>query len=146
MFLTDEYFMKEALKEASFAFEKGEIPVGAVLVSNNKIIAKAHNETERLKDVTAHAEVLVITAGSNYLGAKYLKECTLYVTLEPCVMCAGALAWSQIGRIVIGASDEKRGYVRLNPPVIHPKTIVLTGVLEEECREIMKLFFKQLRK
>lgn len=146
MFLTDEYFMKEALKEASFAFEKGEIPVGAVLVSNNKIIAKAHNETERLKDVTAHAEVLAITAASNYLGAKYLKECTLYVTLEPCVMCAGALAWSQVGRIVIGASDEKRGYARLNPPVIHPKTIVLTGILEEECREIMQTFFKQLRK
>lgn len=146
MFLTDEYFMKEALKEASFAFEKGEIPVGSVLVSNNKIIAKAHNETERLKDVTAHAEVLAITAGSNYLGAKYLKECTLYVTLEPCVMCAGALAWSQVGRIVIGASDEKRGYARLSPPVIHPKTIVLIGVLEEECREIMQTFFKKLRK
>lgn len=146
MFLTDEFFMKEALKEASFAFEKGEIPVGAVLVCQNKIIAKAHNQTEQLKDVTAHAEILAITAASNFLGAKYLKECTLYVTLEPCVMCAGALAWSQIGRIVIGASDEKRGYARLNPPVIHPKTIILSGILEEECKNLMQNFFKQLRK
>lgn len=146
MLLTDEFFMKEALKEASFAFDKGEIPVGAVVVSQNKIIARTHNQTEQLKDVTAHAEILAITAAANFLGAKYLKECTLYVTLEPCVMCAGALSWSQLGKMVIGASDEKRGYARINPPIIHPKTKVITGVLEEECKGLMKDFFKQLRK
>ncbi len=146
MLLTDEFFMKEALKEASFAFSKGEIPVGAVVVSQNKIIARAHNQTEQLNDVTAHAEMLAITAAANFLGAKYLKECTLYVTLEPCVMCAGALSWSQVGKMVIGASDEKRGYARVNPPIIHPKTTVITGVLEEECKALMKDFFKKLRK
>ncbi|MCP4520440.1 MAG: nucleoside deaminase [Cytophagales bacterium] len=146
MIFSDEYFMKEALKEASFAFDKGEIPVGAVIVSQNKIIARAHNLTEQLKDVTAHAEVMAITSASNHLGAKYLKECTLYVTLEPCVMCAGALSWSQIGKIVIGASDEKRGYRAINPKTIHPKTTLVTGVLEQECSELMKTFFKKLRK
>lgn len=146
MLLTDEFFMKEALKEASFAFDKGEIPVGAIVVSQNKIIARTHNQTEQLKDVTAHAEILAITAAANFLGAKYLKECTLYVTLEPCVMCAGALSWSQLGKMVIGASDEKRGYARIDPPIIHPKTKIITGILEEECKVLMKDFFKQLRK
>ena len=146
MFLTDEFFMREALKEASFAFEKGEIPVGAVVVCQQKIIAKAHNQTEQLKDVTAHAEMLAITAAANYLGAKYLKYCTLYVTLEPCVMCGGALAWSQLGKMVIGASDEKRGCLRINPSIIHPKTQIIKGILEQEATDLMQDFFKQLRK
>jgi tRNA(adenine34) deaminase len=138
-------FMRVALQEAQAAAEAGEIPVGAVVVSNNQIIAKAHNQTELLNDVTAHAEMLAITAAANYLGSKYLAECTLYVTLEPCTMCAGALAWAQIGRIVYGASDEKRGYARLNPNVLHPKTQVNCGVLQAECTNLIQDFFKNKR-
>lgn len=141
----DEYFMKKAFSEAVQAFEEGEIPVGAVVVSNRKIIARSHNLTQTLNDVTAHAEMQVITAAANFLGGKYLNDCTLYVTLEPCVMCAGALAWSQIGKIVFGASDEKRGYKKLAGKAIHPKTEVLGGVLETECGELIQEFFRQKR-
>ncbi len=143
--LPDEHYMAEALSLAREAAREGEIPVGAVVVSQGRIIARAKNSTERLNDVTAHAEILSITAASEYLGGKYLNNCTLFVTLEPCVMCAGALYWSQIGRIVFGASDEKRGYRRLGTPVLHPKTLVRTGVLEEECREVLLKFFAHLR-
>ena len=140
-----EYFMKKALQEAQDAFDRDEIPVGAVIVTNNRIIAKGHNLTETLTDVTAHAEMQAITAGASFLGGKYLKDCTLYVTLEPCQMCAGALYWSQIATIVFGASDEKRGY-RAMGTTIHPKTQVISGVLEEECSAIMKEFFDRKRK
>ena len=142
---SDEYFMKQAMQEALKAFEEDEIPVGAIIVSNNRIIARAHNLTERLNDVTAHAEMQAITAAANLLGGKYLNDCTLYVTLEPCVMCAGALAWSQIGKIVFGASDEKRGYQKLAPSAIHPKTEVVSGVFETECKELMQEFFRKRR-
>ena len=138
----DEYFMKRAFAEAVVAYEKDEIPVGAVVVSKGKIIARAHNLTETLNDVTAHAEMQAITAAANLLGGKYLNDCVLYVTLEPCVMCAGALAWSQIGKIVYGASDEKRGYKKLAPGAVHPKTEIVGGVLETECRELIQDFFK----
>lgn len=141
----DEYFMKKAFAEAVTAFDKGEIPVGAVVVSNGKIIARAHNLTETLTDVTAHAEMQAITAAAGFLGGKYLNDCTLYVTLEPCVMCAGALGWSQIGKIVYGASDEKRGFNRFAPRSLHPKTEIKGGVLETECAELMQEFFKQKR-
>lgn len=141
---TDAYFMKQALKEAQRAFDLGEIPVGAVVVSNNKIIGKGHNLTEQLNDVTAHAEMQAITAAANYLGAKYLVDCTLYVTLEPCVMCGGALYWSQISKVVIGALDEKRGCSKLGN-IYHPKTEVISGVLSEECASLMKNFFKDKR-
>lgn len=144
-YLSDEHYMAEALSLAREAAGEGEIPVGAVVVSQGRIIARAKNSTEKLNDVTAHAEILSITAASEYLGGKYLNNCTLFVTLEPCVMCAGALYWSQIGRIVFGASDEKRGYRRLNSPVLHPKTLVRSGVLEEECREVLLKFFIHLR-
>lgn len=137
--------MKKAFSEALAAAEKGEIPVGAVVVSNQKIIARAHNLTETLTDVTAHAEMQAITAASNLLGGKYLDDCTLYVTLEPCAMCAGALGWSQIGKIVFGAYDEKRGYRKFAPKALHPKTEVTGGVMEDECCEIMQDFFKQKR-
>lgn len=140
------YFMKEAFKEAQKAFEKGEIPVGAVIVCRNKIIARAHNETERLTDVTAHAEMVAITSASNSLGGKYLHECILYITLEPCVMCAGALAWSQIDKIVIGAPDPARGFLRLSENILHPKTEVIQGVMQEDCSTIVLDFFKNLRK
>ena len=143
--LTDEHFMKEALKEASYAFEEGETPVGAVLVSNNKIIARAHNQVEKLNDPTAHAEVLAITSACDMLGSKFLNECTLYVTLEPCGMCAGATYWSQLGKIVIGASDEKRGYSVLNKKLIHPKTEIVKGIMADECSAILKEFFQKLR-
>lgn len=143
--LNDEYFMRLAIKEANTAFEKGEIPVGALIVSKGHILAKAHNQTERLKDVSAHAEMLTITAAANYLNSKYLKDCTLYVTLEPCVMCAGALYWSQIDRIVYGASDPKRGCLRFDRELIHPKTEIVAGVLEEECSQLMKTFFSSKR-
>jgi tRNA(adenine34) deaminase len=142
---SDEQFMREALKEARKAFDADEVPVGAVVVANNRVIARAHNLTERLNDVTAHAEMQAITAAANALGGKYLTDCTLYVTLEPCVMCAGALSWSQISRIVYGASDEKRGYARLNQPVMHPKTIVEHGLLADECAGIIKDFFQRKR-
>lgn len=137
--------MKKAFAEAVTAFEKGEIPVGAVVVSNGKIIARAHNLTETLNDVTAHAEMQAITAAANFLGGKYLNDCILYVTLEPCVMCSGALGWSQIGKIVFGATDEKRGFKRFAPRALHPKTEILGGVLEIECAELLQEFFRQRR-
>jgi tRNA(adenine34) deaminase len=141
---TDEYFMRIALNEAKAAFTMGEIPVGAIVVVNNQIIAKTHNLTEMLNDVTAHAEMQAITASANNLGGKYLQNCTLYVTLEPCQMCAGALYWSQITKIVYGASDEKRGYIAMGTK-LHPKTKVVRGVLEQECADLMLEFFKQRR-
>ncbi|MEO0060336.1 MAG: hypothetical protein RLZZ312_1983 [Bacteroidota bacterium] len=140
----DEYFMKKALLEAQIAFDKGEIPVGAIVVIDNKIIARGHNLTEMLNDVTAHAEMQTITAAANFLGGKYLINCTLYVTLEPCQMCAGALYWSQILKIVVGASDIKRGY-RVMKTQLHPKTQVVFGVLENECSSLMIQFFKSKR-
>ena len=139
-----EYFMNMALKEAQKAYELGEIPVGAVVVSNNTIIGKGHNLTEQLNDVTAHAEMQAITAAANHLGAKYLIDCTLYVTLEPCIMCGGALFWSQISRVVYGASDEKRGYTKAGN-TLHPKTDIISGILADECSAMMKEFFKKLR-
>ena len=144
MILSDTYFMQKALQEAQIAFEKGEVPVGAVITIGERIIAKAHNLTEKLTDVTAHAEMQAITATSEYLGGKYLMDCTLYVTLEPCVMCAGALYWSQIGKVVYGATDSKRGY-HLFGNLLHPKTQVVQGVLEEPCSQIVKDFFLQRR-
>lgn len=141
---TDEYFMKKALQEAEIAFEKDEIPVGAVIVVNNTVIARTHNLTELLHDVTAHAEMQAITSAANFLGGKYLKGCTLYVTLEPCQMCAGALYWSQISKIVFGATDTKRGYKTLGTQ-IHPKTEVVSGILEKECAELMTNFFQKKR-
>lgn len=141
---TDEYFMNAALQEAKKAFDAGEIPVGAVVVANNKIIGKGHNLTERLNDVTAHAEMQAITAAANYLGAKYLVDCTLYVTLEPCVMCGGALYWSQISKVVFGAKDDKRGSSNYGH-IYHPKTEIVSGVKENECAELMKAFFKNKR-
>lgn len=140
-----DYFMKKAFLEATFAFDKGEIPVGAIVVIDDKIIARSHNLTELLNDVTAHAEMQAITAAANFLGGKYLKGCTLYVTLEPCQMCAGALYWSQISKIVIGAPDENRGFIKMGTQ-LHPKTEVVRGVMAEECSEIMKLFFESKRK
>ena len=142
---TDEYFMKKALQEAEMAFEKGEIPVGAVIVVADKVIARTHNLTELLNDVTAHAEMQAITAAANFLGGKYLKDCTLYVTLEPCQMCAGALYWSQITKIVFGASDTHRGYEKMGTQ-LHPKTTVVRGVLAEEAANLMKRFFAEKRK
>lgn len=144
MILSDTYFMQKALQEAQIAFEQGEVPVGAVITIGERIIAKAHNLTEKLTDVTAHAEMQAITAASEYLGGKYLMDCTLYVTLEPCVMCAGALYWSQIGKVVYGATDSKRGY-HLFGNLLHPKTQVVQGVLEEPCSQIVKDFFLQRR-
>ncbi|MDR2841411.1 MAG: nucleoside deaminase [Paludibacter sp.] len=143
---SDEYFMKIALDEAKLAFDTDEVPVGAIVTINGKIIAAAHNLTETLIDVTAHAEMQAITAAENYLAAKYLNDCTLYVTVEPCVMCAGALGWSQISRIVYGASDEKRGFTRFAPNALHPKTTVIAGVLHSECENLMKEFFKKKRR
>ena len=139
-----EYFMREALQEAHSALEENEVPIGCIIVLNDKIIAKGHNLTERLNDVTAHAEMQTITAGANFLGGKYLKDCTLYVTMEPCVMCAGALYWSQIARVVIGARDEKRGFINKNVE-LHPKTELITGILESECSHLVKSFFKDKR-
>ncbi len=141
----DEQFMRKALYEAEKAAEEGEIPIGAVIVCNDRIISRAHNLTEKLHDVTAHAEMQAITAAADLLGGKYLSDCTLYVTVEPCVMCAGAIGWAQIGRIVYGASDEKRGYQLYAPRALHPKAVVTRGVLEAECRQMMQDFFKQKR-
>lgn len=141
----DNFYMRKALEEAQKAFDMGEIPVGAVVVCRDTIIAKTHNLTERLTDVTAHAEMQAITAAAEYLGGKYLNDCTLYVTVEPCIMCGGALGWSQLGRLVFGASDEKRGYQRFAPQALHPKTVVVKGVMEEECAQLMKDFFKGRR-
>ncbi|MES2734220.1 MAG: nucleoside deaminase [Bacteroidota bacterium] len=141
----DNYFMGEALKLAARAAEEGEIPVGAVVACQNTIIARAYNQTQKLNDVTAHAEMLAITAATQYLGAKYLTNCTLYITLEPCIMCAGAIFWSQVSRVVYGAEDKKRGYSTLQRPVLHPKTTLLTGVRGEECQAILLNFFKNMR-
>ncbi|MCS5490725.1 nucleoside deaminase [Algoriphagus limi] len=143
---SDEYFMNEALKQAQIAFEEGEIPVGAVIVSKNRIIAKAYNQTEKLQDVTAHAEMIAITAAANTLGAKYLTDCRLYVTLEPCTMCGGALFWSQISQVFYGASDPKRGFRQTNPKILHPKTKIIGGLLEQECGDLILRFFEKLRK
>lgn len=141
---THEYFMKKALQEAEAAFKKGEVPVGAVIVIDNKVIARTHNLTELLNDVTAHAEMQAITSAANFIGGKYLTGCTLYVTLEPCQMCAGALYWSQISKVVFGAADEKRGY-KVMGTQLHPKTEVVSGVLENECSILVKEFFKKRR-
>lgn len=143
--LNDEYFMRQALSEARIAFEKDEIPIGAIIVTQNRIIARAHNLTETLNDVTAHAEMQAITAAANVLGGKYLTDCILYVTVEPCPMCAGALGWSQIPKIVFGAWDKKRGYSDISPKAIHPKTVITGGVLENECAQLMQDFFKSKR-
>ncbi len=143
--LDDNYFMKQALQEAHKAFDRGEVPVGVVVVANQRIIARSHNLTEVLKDVTAHAEMQAITAAADVLGGKYLNECTLYVTLEPCPMCAGALRWAQLSRLVYGASDPKRGYSTISPFLLHPKTEVISGVMSNDCSDLMQLFFKELR-
>ena len=143
--LDDNYFMRQALIEARKAAELGEVPVGAVVVCQGRIIARAHNLTEQLFDVTAHAEMQAITAAANLLGAKYLTDCTLYVTLEPCVMCAGALGWSQVSRVVYGASDERRGFSTFAPRALHPKTEVVRGVMADECLAVVKEFFKSRR-
>ena len=137
--------MKQALAEANKAYSQGEIPIGAVVVCRGKIIARSHNLTELLHDVTAHAEMQAITAAAEHLGGKYLTDCTLYVTVEPCIMCAGALGWSQISRIVYGTADEKRGYARFAPNALHPRTQVTSGVMAEECAELMQRFFKEKR-
>lgn len=142
---TDEQFMKVALNEAKVAGTKGEVPIGAVIVCGGQVIARAHNLTETLNDVTAHAEMQAITMAADYLGGKYLTNCTLYVTVEPCVMCAGALGWSQISRVVFGASDPKRGFMAFAPNALHPKTEVVSGVLESECGELVSSFFKSKR-
>lgn len=141
----DTFYMRQALQEARKAFDRGEVPVGAVVVCHDRIIARSHNLTETLNDVTAHAEMQAITAAANYLGGKYLVECTLYVTVEPCVMCAGAIAWAQMGRLVFGAADEKRGYQRYASNALHPKTKVQQGILQEDCASLMKEFFKKRR-
>ena len=142
---SDDYFMTEALKEANKAIKKDEVPVGAIVVCDNQIIARAHNYTERLNDVTAHAEMQAFTSASDYLGGKYLNECTLYVTLEPCVMCGGASFWTQIKRIVYGASDEKRGFSNIESSILHPKTEITKGIQEEKCRKILHEFFQHKR-
>lgn len=143
---TDDYFMKEALKEAQKAFDKDEVPVGAIIVSNNQIIARAHNSTETLNDVTAHAEMLAFTSAADYLGGKYLTDCALYVTLEPCVMCAGASYWTHISKLVYGARDGKRGFQEIDRKILHPTTLVIRGILENECRQILLDFFENKRK
>lgn len=144
MFLDDEYYMRIALNEAKEALEKDEIPIGAIVVANDRIIAKAHNLTELLNDVTAHAEMQAITAAANTIGGKYLKNCTMYITVEPCQMCAGALYWSRISKVVYGAGDNKRGFTVMGGK-LHPKTEVVQGILEAECSDLMKLFFEKKR-
>jgi tRNA(adenine34) deaminase len=141
----DEFFMGKALDEASEALKSGEVPIGAIVVCHDRIIARAHNMTEMLTDVTAHAEMQAITSAANALGGKYLTECTLYVTVEPCTMCAGAIGWAQIPRIVYGTRDEKRGYSLVAPKALHPKAKITGGILEEECRQLMVDFFKEKR-
>ena len=141
----DEIFMREALREARLAADAGEIPIGAVVVWKGRIIGRGHNQTERLRDTTAHAEMLAITAATETMGGKYLTDCTLYVTVEPCPMCAGALAWSQMGRIVYGAPDQRRGYSLFTPSLLHPRTEVTGGILQEECVELMLEFFRSKR-
>ena len=142
---SDVFFMRQAVEEAREALRQGEIPIGAVVVCRDRIIARAHNLTETLADVTAHAEMQAITSAANYLGGKYLSECTLYVTVEPCVMCAGAIGWAQVRRIVYCCADEKRGYQRFAPKALHPKATVVGGVMEEECRQLMQNFFRERR-
>ena len=142
----DHFFMQRAISEAKIAFEQGEVPIGAVVEYGGRIVGKGHNLVETLGDATAHAEMQAITAAMNTLGGKYLTECTLYVTVEPCVMCAGALAWSQIGRIVYGTDEPKKGYTNIPHPILHPKTKVEKGVMEEECKTLMEDFFKKLRR
>lgn len=146
MLLDDQYFMQQALREAHKALDNGEVPVGAVVVANNRIISRAHNLTETLNDVTAHAEMQAVTAAANVLGGKYLTDCTLYVTLEPCPMCAGALRWAQLSRLVYGAHDEKRGFAQISPFLLHPKTTVTSGVMADDCADLLKLFFSRVRK
>ena len=141
----DIRYMKMALDEAMCAYDNEEVPVGAIVVCKGRVIARTHNLTETLTDVTAHAEMQAVTAAANHLGGKYLADCTLYVTVEPCIMCAGALGWAQLGRLVYGAPDDKRGYRRFAPQALHPKTVVTAGVLEEECAELMKRFFTERR-
>lgn len=142
---SDDHFMREAIKQAEIAFEEKEIPVGAVVVCNNKIIARAYNQTEKLNDSTAHAEMIALTAAFNYLGGKYLPDCSIYITLEPCIMCAGALYWSQIGKIIFGAPDQKRGYRTVKSEILHPKTEVIEGILAEDCKQILDKFFNTIR-
>lgn len=142
---SDEHFMREAMKEAHKAFDEGEVPVGAVVVAQNKIIARAHNQTERLKDATAHAEMVAITSATNFIGGKYLTDCTLYVTLEPCVMCAGAMNWSQVSKVVYGADDVQRGFRLIQTPLLHSKTEIVKGILADECKKLIMLFFERLR-
>ena len=144
--MDNTFYMKQALAEARKAAARGEVPVGAIVVCKDRIIARAHNLTETLTDVTAHAEMQAITAAASALGGKYLDECTLYVTVEPCVMCAGAIAWAQTGRLVFGTDDEKRGYRRYAPQALHPKTIVVKGVMADECADLMKEFFREKRR
>ena len=141
----DAYFMRQALNEAQKAYDAGEVPVGAVIVCDGRIIARGFNQTERLSDVTAHAEIIAMTAATEYLGSKYLDECDLYVTLEPCPMCAGALAWAQLKRLVFAASDDKRGFMRFGKEILHPKTKVELGIMQDECSEMIKRFFKEKR-
>lgn len=143
--ISDDVFMKEALKEARKALERDEVPIGAVVVHNGQVIGKGHNLTETLHDVTAHAEMQALTAAANYIGGKYLKDCTLYVTIEPCVMCAGASYWAQVKRVVYGAKDEKRGYSTISEAIIHPKTEVISGILATECKLLMQDFFRSKR-
>ena len=143
--MTDEYYMQRAIDEAKEALKAGEIPIGCVIVCKDRIVARAHNLTETLCDVTAHAEMQAITAAANQLGGKYLTDCTLYVTVEPCTMCAGAIGWAQVSRVVYGAADEKRGFSRYAPQALHPKCVVTAGVLEEACRQMMKEFFIGIR-
>lgn len=143
--MSDDDYMQMAYAEAQAAYDEDEIPVGAVVVCDGRVIASAHNQTERLGDTTAHAEMLALTAAEDELGSKYLDECTLYVTLEPCIMCAGAIGWAQVRRLVYGAADEKRGYSRFSPSPLHPKTEVTTGLMKEECEHLMKKFFKEKR-
>lgn len=145
MLFPDEFFMQKAIDQAHLAMSKGEIPVGAIIVFNNKIIAKAHNLTQTLNDVTAHAEMQAFTAAANTLGGKYLNECVLYVTLEPCIMCAGAAYWTQISKIVYGANDKKRGMKTTEKNILHPKTEIIGGILENECSELLKKFFEKIR-
>jgi tRNA(adenine34) deaminase len=145
MVFSDDYFMKEALKEAALAFSKDEIPIGAVIVSDKRIIARGHNLTEQLNDVTAHAEMQAFTAAAIFLGSKYLDNCELYVTVEPCVMCAGAAYWTQVSRVIYGCRDEKKGFTLVQGSLLHPKTSVTGGVLEKECRELMQAFFRKKR-
>lgn len=142
---SDEYYMKEALKQARISFEQNEIPVGCVVVCNNRIVAKAYNQIEKLNDSTAHAEMIALTSAFNYLGAKYLTDCTLYVTLEPCIMCAGAIQLAQVGKLVYGASDPHKGYTRIGKNILHPKTEIISNILSRECKQIIDKFFIQIR-